>query len=68
MGNFSVCHGCNERQVGCHSTCERYRADKMEREQKSKDIRAYFAGDNDVCGYERERVRKIARRLNREHK
>lgn len=34
------CYGCKEREVGCHSTCERYLAEKekldAEREQKHK--------------------------------
>lgn len=34
------CYGCEERQVGCHGTCERYIAEKAsldkEREDKHK--------------------------------
>ena len=34
------CYGCKERQVGCHSVCERYIAEKealdSEREKKHK--------------------------------
>jgi hypothetical protein len=32
------CYGCEERQIGCHATCERYLAEKeaLDQERESK--------------------------------
>lgn len=39
--NITSCYGCTERQVGCHSTCERYLKD---REEQDKHTLAEFEG------------------------
>jgi len=40
MGSsITCCKGCKDRQVGCHSTCERYIREKNEYNKKSYMIR-----------------------------
>lgn len=31
--NITSCYGCTDRQVGCHSTCERYLKDRKEQDE-----------------------------------
>lgn len=34
-----VCHGSTEREAGCHSRCEHFKAETLEREQKLEKIK-----------------------------
>lgn len=39
---FECCHKCTERQVGCHSTCEKYLETRNERIKDSYKLNAEY--------------------------
>lgn len=49
------CKGCNDRKVGCHSYCEKYKKEKEEHnkmketERKVKSVDNYFRGRAIKC-------------------
>lgn len=47
MALFKECHGCTDRVVGCHSTCERY-AGEVDKNEK---IKATIRADGDCRAY-----------------
>lgn len=59
MGQISVCKGCEKREVGCHSWCEKYLnqvAENAEKHQKIMEEKAKYSQYN---SYARERNTKI---------
>lgn len=36
---FKVCYNCQDRKVGCHATCEKYREEVEQNEKTKKSIR-----------------------------
>lgn len=64
---MSCCKGCKERYVGCHSSCERYKADVAEREKQKEQSKAakmaYMLGNS----YDVNRVETI-NKWKRRHK
>ena len=45
---ITVCKECPERTVGCHSTCERYKAEVEENRKENERRRAKRLKDRDV--------------------
>lgn len=42
MNKYQTCHGCPDRVVGCHATCEGYQARYAEnREKNEANLRGY---------------------------
>lgn len=67
MENHKGCKGCEERHVGCHSTCEIYKAYREELD-KAKEARIQAYKECDVMdGYIVGRIEKI-RKANRRMK
>lgn len=62
MGIQSPCKGCDERIIGCHGKCEKYKNFSIKNEimkrRKSKDEKLR----QEVYIYERERYRKLDKR------
>lgn len=55
---FSVCLGCEDRTLGCHSTCAKY-LEEVDRNRKRKEkIIAAKERDGQFLGYERDKFRK----------
>ena len=47
----STCKGCEDRHVGCHATCERYKADRERREAERQEAFSRMIGDLAYRGY-----------------
>jgi hypothetical protein len=47
---YSPCYGCSEWKVGCHSTCESYKAYKAVKDQERKDRLLMRRGEPDKIG------------------
>ena len=62
----SSCKGCQERQAGCHITCERYKEYRAKLD-KQTEARLQECKVNDVIkGYTRSRVTKTKRAQQKE--
>lgn len=46
MSSISVCKDCPDRQIGCHSTCERYKEQSEQRRKEQEEIRRQRDIDN----------------------
>ncbi len=57
------CHGCEDRKVGCHGSCERYKAyDEAKRDDYLDRVKAYYrAWDAEVYEVNRALQRKNKR-------
>jgi len=62
------CLLCEERQVRCHATCEKYKAWKDQHEAKKADMKEKLQADIIYDGYHRGIVRKNARRKHQDEK
>lgn len=51
MSGNNVCYNCTERQIGCHSTCNKYITFKNLREAKKERIRKFKEDEGLVLGY-----------------
>lgn len=61
VGEFGCCIDCQDREVGCHSTCERYikaKADYEEKNSKRKERENTYAELDSYSVDVRERLRK----------
>lgn len=52
VGRFSCCYKCEHREVGCHSTCERY-LQECERNDEARDV---LYSNNRIDTYKRGRA------------
>ena len=43
----NCCYQCEDRHIGCHSTCEKYQAYRKEWEERKKTYRKVIAQIND---------------------
>ena len=48
MIQFKACHKCEERYIGCHSECSRYKAEQEENER----VKAIANADRDAIAYD----------------
>lgn len=48
---YNNCYGCKERKLGCHSTCEKYLADKAASEAIKENIRKNKQEFDDINGF-----------------
>lgn len=55
---MNCCRDCQERNVGCHATCQKYIADKAQQDADRKRIRRECEIDNYLYSMQRKR-RKI---------
>jgi hypothetical protein len=53
------CLNCENRKVGCHSTCEEY----IKFDKERKEIRAKMFAENELRGFDRERWNTAQKRL-----
>ena len=57
------CKDCTDRQIGCHSTCNKY-TDYVEQNEKRKaQLREIQALDNALLGYERRKMARLTKGL-----
>ena len=54
---MSPCKGCDDRCIGCHTTCGDYAIYKQELERRRSDIKA----ENEITAFEKAIKRKIAK-------
>lgn len=54
----SPCKNCEDRMVGCHSTCEKYKAFQQENDANNKIIRENRKKENDIVSFRVEAIRK----------
>ena len=54
----SVCKGCEDRHIGCHGTCERYKVDKAEKLAEKDAAYRFKADDVAWRGYVNENRRR----------
>ena len=45
---IKCCYKCEERVVGCHAICEKYRAEKVEHDKLTAQIREKRNQENDI--------------------
>ena len=58
---LSVCTDCPDRCVGCHGRCEKYIAERAERDRIISERSRQRRTEYDMCGYDmdkRERLKK----------
>jgi hypothetical protein len=67
MGNFT-CKGCEKRHVGCHSTCEKYKAESEKDKRMKAEAAKFYKEQRDANTYEKCRAIKIARKNSRDGK
>ena len=62
-----TCKDCKDREVGCHSRCEKYKREKTKHER----LKAINESDKDYRAYRREqrdkRIKANAKRKNKHH-
>ena len=63
MGHISVCKGCTEREIGCHSWCEKYLKQVEENAEKHHKIMEEKAKYSQYNEYARERNTKIKKKV-----
>lgn len=56
------CLGCNNREVGCHSTCEKYINAKTENEKQNAEIKKKLYADSAQRDYAIHRNYRMAKR------
>lgn len=61
----TVCKDCQERHVGCHSTCERYKAQKEKWDAEREEINKQKLLRYDAISRSREVQDKIRKRYNK---
>ena len=55
------CKGCQERQVGCHITCERYKEYRAKIDKEFEERTQAYKAYDIMIGYTRSRVTKTKR-------
>ncbi len=58
---ISVCTDCTDRCVGCHGKCEKYAAERAERDRLLQERNKQKRADYEMCGYRQckaDRLRK----------
>ena len=53
------CKGCEERQIGCHSSCEKYLDYKAKAEEIAKRQRADAHHGRDYKGYKKAKYKRL---------
>lgn len=64
INSFKCCFNCTKRTVGCHSTCEEYKATKEELYNEQKKTYEGRVKDSIYTGYAVNAARKAKRRKN----
>lgn len=60
--NTRPCYMCNERSIGCHSTCKRYLSCTEENNKRKEMIRKAKFADKQVNDFRKQQVEKAIRR------
>lgn len=55
----SPCYGCENRGVGCHGRCERFRVWKSERDGRSRLVKRAQEKEYDIRDYSRDRAERV---------
>lgn len=58
---ITVCKGCTERHVNCHSDCERYIKERDAVEEMKIKIRESFQAENEYWSYRASQRKRIDR-------
>lgn len=56
------CKDCQDRHIGCHCECEKYKTFTEEYGQMTKDIRRKYEKEEDLNKYEIQRIKRIKER------
>ncbi len=48
-GNFTACIDCEQRQLGCHSTCSKYLEEREKRDAHNEHMHKRRKDFNDFC-------------------
>lgn len=59
---YNNCYGCKERKLGCHSTCEKYLADKAAADAIKENIKKTKQEMNDINGFIKESAERCLKR------
>ena len=59
---FKDCHGCQDRTLGCHSTCERYERNYEKNQERLRRLAKQRNEMNIIVGFETEQILKNKRR------
>lgn len=62
---FSSCMYCKTRTVGCHSTCQKYLAEKAEHDRKSEEYKKMKSEEVIVDGFKVRAVQETKKRCGR---
>lgn len=61
MKPVNPCKDCTDRQIGCHSTCSKYKAYVDLNEAHKAQLREIQALDNALKGYERRKMVRLTK-------
>lgn len=56
------CLNCNERTVGCHSTCSKYKEFRKFKDEENEKIRKEKILNSDLVEYKKDTYKRISRR------
>ena len=59
------CKGCDKREVGCHSVCEKYLAAQAANDKRRKDVRRIAKAQDDYDDYKQGVLHHIRERSRR---
>lgn len=59
---YNHCLGCTERKVGCHSTCEKYLADRAVADEIKAELRKKKKEEGDIEGFLKDSAERGVRR------
>ena len=54
----SPCKDCMDREVGCHSTCEKYIKYQKEKDEYNKKVRDAKSRENDIVSFKVDSIRQ----------
>ena len=61
------CRNCEERKVGCHSSCEKYKKTKAAHDKEAAEVRCIKKCEQDVRGFAIDTHNRIAKRMHRRY-
>lgn len=68
MKDIFPCKNCQDRVLGCHGTCQKYKDAKTENIKRSHEIISYKKIERDFVGYVINEYDKISKRNYRKNK
>lgn len=58
----NTCQGCEDRQIGCHARCERYKTALEEWKRDRKQAKAFLMHDREFERHQNEQIYRETRR------